>query len=224
MKLKKEHKKEHELNNIIEILNVKYNQRDILLNKQIYDEELDKEIEDMEKEKKELELIVLNKTNKKSEDNVIIKKRCFKEDKCWNENCIYDHPANWNPYDNKKECNFCIKGFCNKNNNKYKHIINMNEEKEILKTNGIEDIIENKKNTNFIDNINSEKIKIKDIIEDNKNLINKMEQDIEIYIEKIKTNIDNIEAKLHLNKILSEIRFFKYNYEDMIEFIINSET
>lgn len=223
-------KKEDELNNIIEILNVKYNERDILLNKQEYDEELDKEIEDMEKEKKKLESMI---SNKKSKINVILKKKCIKELKCWNENCIYEHPDNWNPYDNKKECTFCHKGFCNKINNKYKHINNNDkniiEEKENLKINRFENIMENEKELfkqpTIEININDKYINLDkninsiDKIEDNNNLIDKMEEDIERHIEKIKVNIDNIEIKLHLNKILSEIRLFKYNYEDIIGLI-----
>lgn len=65
----------------------------------------------------------------------IIKKKCFNDGYCWNEDCIYKHPEEWNPYNNKKECSICIKGYCNKENKKYKHINENNEnEKEYEKS------------------------------------------------------------------------------------------
>lgn len=51
-------------------------------------------------------------------------------------------------------------------------------------------------------------------------LILKMENDINIYICKIKKNINNIELIFQLNKIKMEIYLFKKNYED-IKYITN---
>lgn len=68
-------------------------------------------------------------------ENDIIKNNCFNGIKCWNENCNYQHPKNWNPYDNKEECILCLKGFCNKNNKKYKHIKNMDKNEDTKENN-----------------------------------------------------------------------------------------
>lgn len=203
----KSNKECHKLNNIIEILNVKYNERDILLNKQTYDEFLDKEIEDLEKEKKDLELIISNKHDK------IINKKCINGIKCWNNDCEYSHPDNWDPYMNKKECINCYKGFCNKINNKYKHRNNNeNNIKDDLKSNS-----NDMKNDN-IPNINELTLKKENDIKHNNNskYILEFEREVEKIIEKLKINIDNIELKFQLNEILSKIYLFKNNYEDII--------
>lgn len=54
----------------------------------------------------------------------LIKQDCVNGINCYNENCWFKHPSGWIPYNNKKDCIFCEKGFCNKENNKYKHINN----------------------------------------------------------------------------------------------------
>src|SRR5256885_1674598 len=58
-------------------------------------------------------------------ENDKIKNDCLNGNNCYNENCIYKHSNDWNPHNNKKECMICSKGFCNKKNNKYKHIENV---------------------------------------------------------------------------------------------------
>lgn len=55
-------------------------------------------------------------------ENDLIKQECSNGINCYNENCWFKHPDEWRPYDNKKECIFCAEGFCDKKNNKYKHI------------------------------------------------------------------------------------------------------
>lgn len=52
----------------------------------------------------------------------IIKEDCRNGIKCYNENCIFKHPKGWNAFDNKKKCNFCIKGFCDKENKRFNHM------------------------------------------------------------------------------------------------------
>lgn len=64
----------------------------------------------------------------------IIKSKCRNGNDCYNEDCLYEHPNEWNPYNNKKECMFCSKGFCNKKDIKYNHIIDNNYiKKDIIK-------------------------------------------------------------------------------------------
>lgn len=43
---------------------------------------------------------------------------------CYNEECLFEHPEIWNPFNNKKKCIICLndKNNCNKKNKKYKHI------------------------------------------------------------------------------------------------------
>lgn len=53
--------------------------------------------------------------------NDITKNECLFGIYCYNEGCEYIHNKDWNPYINKKECNFCLRGFCNKEDIKYKH-------------------------------------------------------------------------------------------------------
>lgn len=57
-----------------------------------------------------------------------IKEDCQNGIKCYNQNCWFKHPEGWNAYNNKKECIFCDKGFCDRRNNKYKHINNSKDE------------------------------------------------------------------------------------------------
>lgn len=67
----------------------------------------------------------------------IIKTKCRNGNDCYNENCLYEHPNEWNPYNNKKECLFCSKGFCNKKDMKYNHIINNNDFPKLTKSKDI---------------------------------------------------------------------------------------
>lgn len=54
----------------------------------------------------------------------IIKEKCLNDIYCWNEECNFEHPNGWNPYDNKKDCLICLdsKIICDKENKKYKHV------------------------------------------------------------------------------------------------------
>lgn len=63
----------------------------------------------------------------------IIKNKCLNNIYCWNEKCNYEHPKEWNPYNNKKDCLLCLKGYCTKENKKYNHINDIKEEEVIKK-------------------------------------------------------------------------------------------
>lgn len=194
-------KKEDELNNIIEILNVKYKERDDLLNKQIYDENLDKEIDKIEDEKKELELIIFKNTHENQKYN---KKYCINKDKCWNENCIFKHPLNWKPYNNKKDCIFCYKGFCNKINNKYKHI-----DEELGKLNVDTDINKNEqieKNNIILDEKEDQNIK------ENNNTI-----ELSIDIDELKKQDNDCVDDYNINSKLNKNDNEKIENEGVIE-------
>lgn len=71
--------------------------------------------------------------------NDITKNECLFGIYCYNEKCEYIHNKDWNPYKNKKDCNFCLRGFCNKEDIKYKHkynnieVINNDEKKLKIK-------------------------------------------------------------------------------------------
>lgn len=54
--------------------------------------------------------------------NDIIKEECLNRLYCYNEDCRFKHPDKWNAFENKQECEFCIRGFCNKKNKKFNHI------------------------------------------------------------------------------------------------------
>lgn len=56
------------------------------------------------------------------------KKSCKSYEKCWNDKCTYEHPEGWDPYENKRDCDFCKRGFCDKKNNKYKHFKDVDNE------------------------------------------------------------------------------------------------
>src|SRR5882672_7316213 len=57
-----------------------------------------------------------------------LNKNCMFLNKCNNEDCTFDHPEKWNPYENKKICRF--DGICYKSDCKFKHI-NKSENKII---------------------------------------------------------------------------------------------
>lgn len=141
------------IDNLKDLLDGKYKERNSLLEEGNieYFDILDKEIENMELEFKKLEKDLENSnTNgnyktqlcrfyknygkcdkndkcfyahgiKELRDN---KEGCINQLKCYDETCLFKHPNNWNPYNNKIECSYCRKGFCNKINKKYKHINN----------------------------------------------------------------------------------------------------
>lgn len=148
----------------------------------------------------------------------IIKNKCFNGINCFHEKCNYEHPEDWNPLNNKLECIFCNKGFCNKENSKYKHIdINYNikdEKKDIILDEPIKEdfpeIIKYK-------TINNEEIKLheykySDILKSNLNNCKKKE----ISDEK-SDNIIDIKKKLESNYILlSKLDHCNWsNYEEI---------
>lgn len=104
----------------------------------------------------------------------LIKKECLNGINCYNENCNYNHPEEWNAYNNKKECRFCGKGFCNKKNIRYKHINNDIEELKNGNHNKNSDINikENILNDNDFPNLINNDNKIKDNISEFKDINN----------------------------------------------------
>lgn len=139
----------------------------------------------------------------------LIKLMCFNGIECYNEKCNYNHPDGWNAYDNKKECIFCSKGFCDKSNLKYKHIIN-------------EDYSKNDKSQNFEINKNkeTEKVNIYDekdfpqLLKFNNKVKEYMNTNNENYEEY--TDILNIKKQLYNNyKYLSKLD--KNSWSDDLE-------
>lgn len=152
------------------------------------------------KYKKEICLYWKNgKCRKESKDcsfahgkNDIMNEDCLNGIRCYNENCKFNHPEEWDPLNNKKECNFCIKGFCNKENKKFKHI-NVKCDNEIIEIN-------KNKNKEFIFNEN-------DFPELDKNSVNKKCLDIN-------EDIFEIKKKLYQNyKLLSSTTDWSEDFE-----------
>lgn len=155
----------------------------------------------------------------------IIKYKCLNGIKCWNENCRFNHPEQWNPYDNKEECLICKMGYCNKKNNKYNHSKNdkndddinnikkemFNFEKEfseIIKNNHDKEIKEEIKDSNIKtknindNNIYNEIIEIKDKLKKNYIFLKKLNPNEWADYEEIdKTNNEITELKDRYNKI-----------------------
>lgn len=106
------------------------------------------------------------------EEKDLRKKKCDSYDKCWNEDCYlkFSHPPEWNPYDNKKECLICEKGYCNKLNKRFKHTINnfdiikdeKNYKMDIPKNGDFPDLIKNNNKLN-----NGNKYKYSEILTSN---------------------------------------------------------
>lgn len=115
----------------------------------------------------------------------IIKEECLNSINCYDEDCKFNHPKEWNAFENKKDCDFCIKDFCNKENKKFKH-------------KNIKDTIKNKKDENkeivFNENDFPElNKKIKN--DDNKNML---------YINEDINELDLLKKELYKNyKLLS---------------------
>lgn len=186
-------------------------------------------------------------------DSELIKFPCKSYENCWNEYCNYRHKEGWNPYDNKKECFNCIKGFCDKENKIYLHkeyvdnIINNIEDKDINSKSDdnidynkdfifLNDIKKNKNTSEgYTNEINSGNPdipltkNIEEIIKNNEKdinnidvIINNMEEIFNNFNKKVKSEIKNnikdynIKCILisDLNKIKSEIKLFKDNYND----------
>lgn len=245
----------------------KYNKENIeyleILDKEIQNMEL--EIKYLEESKKELENLKLNNNNmnkyktqlcrfykngvcdKKDkcfyahgiEELKKIKKDCIGQLKCYDESCSFNHPNDWNPYDNKIECLYCKKGNCNKINKRYIHIKNnvTNFKFVVNKIILVNRIIRYLKKVENNNKLNNDIIKdknetfINDLKNNNNinNLICQMENNLDLYYEKIIDSINNINIndyfkinmKLHINDIKSKIMLLKYNLEDLKENTLN---
>lgn len=134
----------------------------------------------------------------------ISKNNCFNDIKCWNEKCIYNHSKNWNPFDNKEECVFCPKGFCDKINNKYKHIKNTDENNKCsiskLPKEDFPEIIKNKNINNLDNNL---KCKFSDVLTSNLKDVLKIQninsdysyEKIDEYVKTEKEIVSNVNFK-----------------------------
>lgn len=95
----------------------------------------------------------------------LVKRECLNGVKCYNEKCNYIHPEEWNAYNNKKECDFCQKGFCDKKNIRYVHINNdIGKIKNVNNNKKIDTNRENKLNDSQFSKLINNKNKIKDDI------------------------------------------------------------
>ncbi len=167
----------------------------------------------------------------------LLKKYCLSGEFCYNENCNYNHPKEWNPYNNKKECIFCLNGYCNKENNKYNHKnisknISKNNEEVILNIPENEDFPEIIK-SKYTNNINKDMNKYNLIDhknEDNKNNLKEIEKNIKTKLninkDNNEDNLINIKKQLKENYILlSKLDQKKWeNYEEVddIKYKINN--
>lgn len=54
----------------------------------------------------------------------VINTKCLNGGLCYDQDCIFDHPYDWNAFENKIQCIFCSNNSdnCNKKNKKYNHI------------------------------------------------------------------------------------------------------
>jgi hypothetical protein len=165
-------------------------------------------------------------------DELIVKnQKCLNGSLCYNENCIFIHPYDWNPFMNKTECIFCLKdkNSCNKNNKKYKHIdetINIDnpiigkshDEIDMLKKdyeNDFPELLNIKKD--YYQNINNEK----SINEDNipKITLTINGKQINNFDEHI-----NLEEKFEIYKKEEKVKHLKYlNFKDTERKINESE-
>lgn len=154
-----------------------------------------------------------------------VKENCLNGKKCYNEDCTYEHGDNWNPYDNKKECKFCPRGFCNKKDKKFNHIKNVESpmNSDMPKTEDFPEIIKGNKNNC---KKYSEVLKVEDDNNNNKeetiDIIKNMKENFETYNKKIKEYINTIENKYlklilinDLNNIKEMINLFENNYKDI---------
>ena len=139
----------------------------------------------------------------------IIKDNCFNGIKCWDEICIYQHPKKWNPYDNKEDCVFCPKGFCNKTNNKYKHIeiIDENSKTSIFNLPKEEDFPETIKNQNINNLNNNLKCKFSNILTSNlKDLLKIRNNNSDEYVKTEKEIVSNVNLKESTDYNLIDIK------------------
>lgn len=136
----------------------------------------------------------------------ILKRKCLSDIKCWNENCIYNHPEGWNPDNNKDPCLICRRynNVCNKENPKYKHINNINikevekDNLEMPKDNEFPDIIKNKTSID----LNKEKtFKYSDILKSNLN-DNNINETYKKELLNEENNVENIKQQITNNYML----------------------
>lgn len=156
------------------------------------------------------------------------KKKCDSYDKCWDEDCYlnFSHPPKWNAYDNKEECLICEKGYCNKLNKRFKHIIDnynfdikddKNNKMDIPKDRDFPDLIKTNKQNNNESNKDN-KYKYSEILTSNlKNKLNIKDNKImdeEYDSEKdILENIPNITLTINISDEKSSINSNDNNLE-----------
>lgn len=154
----------------------------------------------------------------------IINLKCLNGNYCYNEYCIYTHPKEWNPDDNKFDCKKCIDGNCDKSNNKFKHIkksdnkyLNKNVD-VIFKKEDFPEIVKNSKNNDI--NKKDLKYKYSEIIKcnlKNKSNISKMEHDK-----------NNFKENIEYNNLKNELTFVKkklyYNYKLLLNLELWSDS
>lgn len=159
------------------------------------------------------------------------KKKCDRYDKCWDEDCYlnFSHPKEWNAYDNKEECLICEKGYCNKLNKKFKHIIDnyifdmvknvKNNKMDIPKDCDFPELIKTNKQNNNKSN-KGDKYKYSEILTSNlKNKLNikdNSENDILDNIPNITLTINISDEKNSINSNDNNLSH-KSNYEKLKE-------
>lgn len=158
----------------------------------------------------------------------LVKRECLNGIKCYNEKCNYIHPEEWNAYNNKKECDFCQQGFCDKKNIRYIHINNdIGEIKNVNHNKKLDINRENILNDNEFPKLINNNNKIKDDILEFNDLsfikkelykeykyLSKLDpdswaddEDIEITNQKIKVLTDNynkIKEKIKMEDIFNK--------------------
>ena|ERR1700730_17353927 len=165
-----------------------------------------------------------------------INKECRYGIDCYNEKCKFNHPNEWKFYNiNKNEDIINLNNEIFSQLNKYNSDIEKNEikEEELIKPeltltiNGIN--IDNIEDLNYFIEENKKETPINIC---KKNIVN-MVKNSEEFINTIKQNFDNlfietkdpclnnyyINAKINLNKILSDILLFEKNYEEIMKYI-----
>lgn len=149
--------------------------------------------------------------------NDIKKYYCQNGIKCYNENCNFSHPNGWIAYNNKRDCLFCNKGFCNKKDIKYKHIFDENiqiNEKDENFQNIEKDFFNNEKfpSINKTDNINKDFIKDKTIIDDENILINVKKELYDEYKKLSKLDHNSWANSIEIEEIDNKINMLKNKY------------
>lgn len=165
-----------------------------------------------------------------------IKTKCVNGDKCYNENCLYEHPNEWNPEDNKKDCLFCKKGFCNKKDVKYYHI--KEDKYDIYNDNNFPEL--NKTNKLYVDNKNDDfnnldfKNKVEDVIINDKEsvlydeLLNVKKELYNNYksLSKLDSWSDSMDIEDNIKLLRDKYNILKEKYkkEDILDDELNFES